>query len=59
MLHSVNIPSVPKNIGTSEMTDLFRNFDLNWSTLSPVLFLLFGVLFGFYVAYRIKSSFVD
>ncbi len=59
MLDSVNIPNVPKNIGTSEMTDLFRNFDLNWSTLSPVLWLLFGVLFGFYVAYRIKDAMVD
>ncbi len=59
MLHSDNIPNVPKNIGTAEMTDLFRNFQINWDTLSPVLWLLLGVLFAFYVAYRIKETMID
>jgi hypothetical protein len=46
MLHSDNIPDVSyrPNIG-----DLFSNFSLNWSTLSPVLYLLYGVLAGFFL----------
>lgn len=28
--------------------DLFANFALNWSTLSPVLYLLFGTLTAFF-----------
>lgn len=57
MLHSDKIPDVPTNISTLEMTDLFQNFALNWSTLSSVLFLLFGTLFGFYVLKRVKQTF--
>jgi hypothetical protein len=28
------------------MGDVFSNLTLNWSTLSPVLYLLFGTIFG-------------
>lgn len=39
------MPDIPvmSNIG-----DLFANFNKNWSTLTPVLSLLFGTLLGFF-----------
>lgn len=48
MLHSENIPEIPFQITNTEMGDLFANFALNWSTLSPATYLLYGVLLGFF-----------
>lgn len=59
MLHSENIPSVPSNIGRSEMLDLFRNFTFNWDTLTPYLVLVLGVFFFSFIGLRIKNSLVD
>lgn len=59
MLNSPNIPNVPTNVGDSEMLELFRNFGLNWSTLSPALWLLLGTLFGLFVLKLIKNRFDD
>lgn len=45
MLHSDNIPDVTYS---PPMKDLFANFAFNWDTLSPVLWLLYGILAGFF-----------
>lgn len=47
------MPEIPKS---AEIGDLFANFAVNWGTLMPVLVLLFGILFGSFVAIRIKKN---
>jgi len=37
--------------------DLFANFQHNFVTISPALFLVCGVLFAFYVIRKIKNDF--
>lgn len=59
MLHSPNIPSIPFQVTDSKMHDIFANFALNWNTLSPVLWLLFGTLFGLFCLKLIKDRFSD
>lgn len=52
MLHSDNIPDIDYR---PPIEDLFRFFGINWDTLSPVLFLLFGTLFAFFVLKILKD----
>lgn len=59
MLDSPNIPDIPFKLDSGKMNDLFANFTLNWTTLSPVLWLLFGTLFGFFVLKLLKNNFTD
>jgi len=51
-LHSENIPEIPYS---PDITDLFTFFGINWNTLGPVLWLLFGVLFAFIVLKVLKQ----
>ena len=53
-LHSSNSPNV--QVG-SLVPDLLANFAINWFTLSPVLVVLFGILFGFWLLRRFKEEF--
>lgn len=46
MLHSDNIPDVSYR---PDIGNLFEYFAINWETLSPALWVLFGILFGFFV----------
>lgn len=48
----VNIPTFDNNM--MDINDLFANLGNNWDKSSAVLYLLFGILFASYVAYRIK-----
>ncbi|MGI2730258.1 hypothetical protein [Bacillus cytotoxicus] len=41
------------------MSQLFGNFHMNWSTMMPLLGILFGILFGFFVAHLVKDKFDD
>ncbi|MCM3738513.1 hypothetical protein M3215_22735 [Bacillus cytotoxicus] len=41
------------------MSQLFGNFHLNWSTMFPLFVILFGILFGFFVAFAVKNKFND
>ncbi len=59
MLNSPNIPNVPFQLSDGHMSELFRNFMINWDTLSPVLWLLFGTLFGLFVVKLIKDRTSD
>lgn len=59
MLDSPNIPNIPFKVTDGKMVDIFRNFGVNWETLSPVLFLLFGTLFAFFVIRKLKNHFGD
>lgn len=52
MLHSENIPEVTYS---PPISDLFNFFKINWETLSPALWLLYGVLFAFFVLGIIKK----
>jgi hypothetical protein len=45
-LKSDNVPDVDYS---PPMGDLFGFFSFNWQTLSPVVWLLGGVFFGFFV----------
>ncbi|MMZ67710.1 hypothetical protein D3C76_316240 [compost metagenome] len=38
------------------ISDLFANLGHNWSTLSPVLSLLFGIIFATYVVNKILKK---
>lgn len=50
-LHSDKIP----DIGYSpDISKLFMFFGINWDTLGPALWLLFGTLFGFFVLRLLK-----
>jgi hypothetical protein len=44
------MPEIPYS---PPIEDLFANFQHNWGTLSPALFLLFGILFAFFMAKKI------
>ncbi|MFU1973151.1 hypothetical protein [Bacillus pumilus] len=46
-----NIPDVKYS---PPISDLFANFALNWHTLSPALWVLFGTLTGFYILKILK-----
>ena len=50
-LHSEKIPEVDYS---PHISDLFKFFGYNWTTLGPALWLLFGTLFGFFVLYLLK-----
>lgn len=45
-LHSDKIPEIGYR---PDMSKLFMFFGINWDTLSPVLWLLFGTLFAFFI----------
>ncbi len=55
-LHSELVPDVTYK---PPIQDLFMFFGINWETLSPALWLLFGTLFGFFVLKMLKNHFVD
>lgn len=46
-LHSEKVPDITYK---PDITDLFDFFTINWNTLSPALWLLFGTLFAFFVS---------
>lgn len=49
-MHSQSVPTIPYS---PPIADLFANFTHNWGTLSPVLAVLFGVIFGTFVIRKI------
>jgi hypothetical protein len=51
-MHSDNIPNVRTD--TYNMSDLFHYFGMNWDTLSPALYVLYGVLFAFFLLAILK-----
>ena len=55
-LHSEKIPDVPK---TADINDLFMFFGINFNTLGPALWLLFGTLFAFFVLAILKRQYED
>lgn len=55
-LHSEKIPEIPYS---PDITDLFMFFGINWETLSPALWLLFGTLFAFFMLWVLKQHFAD
>jgi len=54
MLHSDKVPDVTYS---PDINKLFYFFGINWETLSPALYVLFGVLFGFFVLKIMKNRF--
>lgn len=52
--HSDRVPEIPYS---PPIEDIFANLDFNFNTLQPVLSLLFGILYAFYVAVRLKKIF--
>lgn len=54
MLKSENIPDVTYR---PDINDLFHYFGINWETLSPALWVLFGTLFAFFVLKILKDRF--
>lgn len=52
MLDSPNIPDVEYS---PNINDLFHYFGINWETLSPALWVLYGVLFAFFVLAILKK----
>ena len=55
-LHSDKVPDITYK---PPINDLFTFFGINWATLGPALWVLFGTLFGFFVLKIIKSRFID
>lgn len=55
-LHSEKVPDITYK---PPIEDLFMFFGINWNTISPALWVLFGTLFGFFVLKIIKSRFID
>lgn len=59
---SLPIPTIPHSdkmpeIGQMyDIKDLFANFAINWFTLSPVMTLLLGIFFAFFVLKKIIKS---
>lgn len=53
LLHSDRMPTIPDG---PPIGDLFANLTLNWSTLAPVLSLLFGILFGTWLIMKVKRG---
>lgn len=50
---STGVPTIPN---MSDIRDLFANFGHNWSTLSPALWVLFGIIFGTFVLGKIIKN---
>lgn len=55
-LHSDKIPEVNYS---PPIQDLFMFFGINWATLSPVIYLLLGTLFGLYVIKLLMGRFAN
>lgn len=55
-LHSEKIPDITYR---PPITDLFTFFGINWDTLAPALWLLFGTLFAFFVLKIVKQNGAD
>ncbi|WP_170948158.1 hypothetical protein [Paenibacillus sp. 7516] len=53
MLHSDRMPEIPAG---PPISDLFANLALNWSTLMPVLAILFGTIFGTWLLMKVKRN---
>lgn len=53
---SNGIPSINYS---PDITELFRNFAHNWSTLSPALWLLYGTLAAFFLLGLLKKKLSD
>lgn len=53
LLHSDRMPDIPDG---PPISDLFANLALNWGTLTPVLSLLFGIIFATWLAVKIKKK---
>lgn len=51
---SPNMPEIPYS---PPIGDLFANVQHNWGVLTPVLSLLFGILFFGFLAKKIKDTF--
>jgi hypothetical protein len=54
LLESKNIPDVSYS---PDISKLFGFFNMNWSTLGPVLWILFGTLFAFFVLGILKKNY--
>jgi hypothetical protein len=50
----LNSPNIPEVTYSPDINDLFHYFGVNWDTLSPALWLLYGVLFAFAVLAILK-----
>lgn len=50
---------IPKVGYKPPINDLFANFAHNWLTLSPALWLLYGVLAGFFILMILKRVYKD
>lgn len=46
------MPGIPYS---PDIRDLFANLQLNWSTMMPILVVLFGVIFGTFLAKKIMN----
>jgi len=55
-LHSDKVPDIGYR---PPISDLFMFFGINWNTLGPALWVLFGTLFGFFVLKILKDRFID
>lgn len=55
-LHSDKVPDVNYS---PPISDLFMFFGINWDTLTPVIVLLLGTLFAFFVLKIVKNNGVD
>lgn len=53
-LHSELVPDITYS---PPIADLFLFVGINWDTLLPVLGLLCGTLFGFFILKRVKGHF--
>jgi hypothetical protein len=52
MLNSENVPEINYS---PDIKDLFHYFTINWETLSPALWVLYGVLIAFFFLGIIKK----
>lgn len=55
-LHSDKVPDINYR---PPINDLFMFFGINWNTLAPVMLLLLGTLFAFFVLKIVKNNGVD
>ena len=55
-LHSEKVPDIDYS---PNIQDLFMFFGINWDTLGPVLWLLFGTLFAFFIIRIVKQNGAD
>lgn len=56
MLNSKNIPDVNYS---PDISELFKFFGINWDTLSPALWVLYGVLAAFFILGILKRFYRD